>query len=261
MRDARAATGSAPVTPAPVWSMVIGLYLLTLAAQLLSLALGRLDSAQELTSMLLPNLVFLSVLTLPACWVGVVAGRRVGLGVLRSGPSGAAQAGVAGSLPRDLLVATVAGLALGGLLVLLRGVTEPYLPQELPAYGFRGVPGGLAVSVGAAVGEEVWFRFGLMTGLVWIAGRMFSRDVLPGAVYWLVIVLASLGFALAHLPQLLAYGAAAPLAITGTIVGNVVVGVLYGWCYWRMGLLAAITAHFSVDLVLHVLTALVQVAG
>jgi membrane protease YdiL (CAAX protease family) len=34
------------------------------------------------------------------------------------------------------------------------------------------------------------------------------------------------------------------------------VGVLYGWCYWRRGLLAAMVAHFSADIVLHALPAL-----
>jgi len=60
---------------------------------------------------------------------------------------------------------------------------------------------------------------------------------------------------LAHLPQLASYGAAAPIAVGATIAGNVIVGILYGWCYWRMGLAAAVTAHFAVDVVLHVLTA------
>ena len=71
-----------------------------------------------------------------------------------------------------------------------------------------------------------------------------------------MIVLTSLGFGLAHLPQLVSYGAVAPTAVGATVLGNVVVGLLYGWTYWRMGLAAAITAHFTVDVALHVLTAI-----
>jgi membrane protease YdiL (CAAX protease family) len=56
----------------------------------------------------------------------------------------------------------------------------------------------------------------------------------------------------------MSYGAASPFAIGGTIVGNSVVGVLYGWSYWRRSLVAAMVAHFAVDVVLHVLPAFVR---
>jgi hypothetical protein len=32
--------------------------------------------------------------------------------------------------------------------------------------------------------------------------------------------------------------------------------VIFGWLYWRRGLLAAMLAHFSTDLVIHVIPAL-----
>jgi membrane protease YdiL (CAAX protease family) len=34
------------------------------------------------------------------------------------------------------------------------------------------------------------------------------------------------------------------------------VGLLYGWCYWKRSLIAAMVAHFSVDVVIHVLPAM-----
>ncbi|KFL37652.1 hypothetical protein N788_00350 [Arenimonas donghaensis DSM 18148 = HO3-R19] len=231
-----------------------GIYLAVMAAQFISLAFGRLDAGQSLASIALPSFVFLTLLTLPACWVGVVAGRQLGLGILRSG---AGSGGSAGGVGRGIALASGLGLLLGGVLLALRFACQPYLPPELPELGFRGVGGGLAVSVGAAVGEEVWFRFGLMSALLWVAGRVLRVGALRDAVFWLVIVLASMGFALAHLPQLVSYGASAPFAVGATIAGNVAVGILYGWCFWRLGLLAAIAAHFSVDLVLHVISALI----
>lgn len=74
---------------------------------------------------------------------------------------------------------------------------------------------------------------------------------------WSIIVITSLGFGMAHWPQLVSYGAGSPVAMAGTLFGNGVVGILYGWCFWRRSLLAAMVAHFSVDVVLHVLPALV----
>jgi len=155
-------------------------------------------------------------------------------------------------------LACILGLTLGALLLLIRQISAPYLPPEIPAYGFRGVIGGLSVSIGAAVGEEVWFRLGLMTFLVWGLTRLFKGKKARTPITWTIIVFTSVAFGAAHLPQLLAYGAGSPFAIGGTVLGNTAVGILYGWCFWRRSLFAAIIAHFSVDIVLHVIPAFVQ---
>jgi membrane protease YdiL (CAAX protease family) len=75
-------------------------------------------------------------------------------------------------------------------------------------------------------------------------------------VAWPANVLAALAFGLMHLPQLAQFGAATPAAIAGTMLGNGIVGVFCGWLYWRRSLVAAILAHFAVDLILHVLPAI-----
>jgi membrane protease YdiL (CAAX protease family) len=168
------------------------------------------------------------------------------------------QPGSVQRLKRDTGLAVALGLALGGALLLVRIVSQPYLPPELPAFGYRGAIGGLSVSLGAAVAEEVWFRLGLMTVLAWLGARLCGHREARPIVVWPVIVITSVGFGMAHLPQLLSFGAGSPVAVGGTILGNGVVGILYGWCYWQRGLVAAMTAHFSVDVVLHVLPALVR---
>ena len=150
----------------------------------------------------------------------------------------------------------VLGFVLGGILLLIRMMSRPYLPPELPEFGYRGVIGGISVSIGAAVAEEVWFRLGLMTILIWSLSWLRGHREVHPLIAWIVIVITSIGFGMAHLPQLTSYGAGSLVAIIGTIAGNSFVGILYGWCFWRRGLIAAISAHFAVDLVLHVFPAL-----
>lgn len=232
-------------------------YVLTIVAQFISLAFGRIDDSQSFASIILPSIIFLSILTLPAAGVGIWLGRKIGLGAPVIDALLTKQSGTYQKLIRDSSFAALLGLSLGCLLLLVRMISEPYLPPELPTFGHRGIIGGLSVSVGAAVAEEVWFRLGLMTLLVWFANRLTGNSELRSIVVWTIIVITAVGFGVAHLPQLMSYGAGSPFAIGGTIVGNCVVGILYGWCYWRRGLIAAIVAHFSVDLVLHVLPALV----
>lgn len=255
---AEPARRSGPLAPgSSPWALFLGLYALTLVAQFTSLAFGRSQLQQGLSSMLLPSLAYLSLLTLPAIWVGLRLGPSLGLGAPRFAALLARRQGSVRALFRDVAVAGIAGLLLGAAFLALRFAVQPLLPAALPEPGFRGVLGGAAVSFGAAVGEEVWFRLGLMTLLVWLAVRLGGKRQPSGAVVWGVITISALGFGLAHVPQMVAYGVTAPAAVASTVLGNVAVGILYGWCYWRRGLLAAMIAHFSVDIVLHSLPALV----
>lgn len=225
---------------------------MTLVAQMVSLAFGRLDSGQRFAEIVLPSLLFLSVITLPACYFGMRLGRQIGLGVVHLDELFANRLGAWRTLRRDLALAAALGLLAGAALLTLRLFTTSFLPDELPQLGFRGVAGGLAVSLGAAVAEEVWFRLGLMTLLVWSIARLTGMRMPSPMVIWSVIVLSAFVFAAAHLPQVVAYGAGSPVGVVGTLFGNVLVGTLYGWMYWQRGILAAMVAHFSVDLVLHV---------
>lgn len=257
-----ASGSSGPVQPAappqPVLLLLLVLVAGTIVAQMISLAFGRSNEEQEFLSVVLPSVVFLSAVTLPLAGLGIALGRQMNLGAPLIAALLSKQPGSFQKLRRDTGLAVALGLALGGALLLVRMVSQPYLPPELPALGSRGVIGGLSVSLGAAVAEEVWFRLGLMTLLVWLGARLFGHRQAQPIVVWSVIAITSAGFGIAHLPQLVSYGAGSPFAIGGTIFGNSVVGILYGWCYWRRSLLAAMIAHFSVDVVLHVLPALVR---
>lgn len=227
-------------------------------AQLIGLAFGRSNEEQSFSAIVLPSVLFLSVITLPSLGVGITLGRRIGLGTPLVAALLSRRPGSVQKLGKDAGLAGVLGLGLGGMLLLIRMVSEPHLPPELPSFGHRGVLGGLSVSFGAAVAEEIWFRLGLMTFLVWSATRILGGREARPVVIWSVIVISAIGFGMAHLPQLISYGAGSPFAIGGTIAGNCIVGILYGWCYWKRSLVAAMIAHFSVDVVLHVLPALVS---
>ena len=152
------------------------------------------------------------------------------------------------------------GLPLGLFLWLLRLAIADSLPAELPELGNRGAVGGLLVSVSAAIGEEVWLRLGVMTVLASIIVRALGQHNLTPPVAWTAIAISALAFGAIHLPQLAAAGAATPIGITGTMLGNALVGIACGWLYWKHGIVAAIVAHFAIDVMLHVVPAL-PVAG
>lgn len=117
---------------------------------------------------------------------------------------------------------------------------------------------GLLASFYGAVPEELLLRLGLMTFLVWVGARL-TRATVPGRfVLWAAIVVTALVFGLAHLPATAAVLPLTPLVVARALLLNGLGGLLFGWLYWRRGLLAAMMAHFSADVVLHVVVPLLR---
>ncbi|MBU7029500.1 MAG: CPBP family intramembrane metalloprotease, partial [Theionarchaea archaeon] len=75
---------------------------------------------------------------------------------------------------------------------------------------------------------------------------------------WSANILAAVIFGLGHLPTAIAIGIPlTALFVTRTVVLNGIGGVAFGWLYWKQGLESAMMAHFTVDIVLHVLFVLI----
>jgi Type II CAAX prenyl endopeptidase Rce1-like len=241
------------VSSQPILLLTLFIWMSVIISQLGSLFYSTSISGQSFQSVVFQSIMYLSMVTLPLSILGILLGRQIELGAPLLSAILRKQSGTLKIFLRDAKLSILPGLFLGGLMLIFRLIAKPYLPQELPSFGFRGVLGGLLVSIGAAIGEEVWFRLGLLTIILWIVTRVFKRTGLQSSVTWTTITIVALLFGAAHLPQLISYGAASTFAVWGTISGNCIVGILYGWCYWRLSLVAAMMAHFSVDLVLHVL--------
>ena len=115
---------------------------------------------------------------------------------------------------------------------------------------------GLLASFYGAVPEELLLRLGLMTLLVWVGARLTRSSVPRPLVVWAAIVVAALLFGAGHLPTTAAILPLTPLVVARALLLNGIGGIVFGWLYWKRGLLAAMVAHFSADLVLHVVAPL-----
>ncbi|MFB6093562.1 MAG: CPBP family intramembrane glutamic endopeptidase [Halanaeroarchaeum sp.] len=194
--------------------------------------------------------IFLAV----AILIGQYFGHPIGLGapVVSDAVRGAPVADRIRSLaPLALGSGAAVGMALLAIdvgLVLLRG--DPLAVAALPPLWTR-----VLVTAYGGVVEEILLRYGVMTLFVWIAWRVAGRpDALPSIGVWVAIVLSSVAFGLGHLPIAAAAGATiTPYLLARTILLNGVAGIVFGWLYWRRGLLAAMLSHFTADVVLHVI--------
>jgi membrane protease YdiL (CAAX protease family) len=160
-------------------------------------------------------------------------------------------------MQRALVLAIAWGIILGGLFMaqaqLLDRAAENKIDVKLPPWWSC-----LIASVGAGIREEVWLRLGLMTFFAWVITKL-ERRIAPRAwAVWTGNVLASLAFGAMHLPQAFALLGGTPAIVAFVMIGNGVPGVVFGWLFWRKGLIAAMVCHTTFDVVTKVIIPLVM---
>lgn len=166
-------------------------------------------------------------------------------------------------LPLSILVGVIGTLIVLGLEIF---VFQPALARELgdPANALNlqtsqpAAWAGFLASFYGGIAEEILLRLFAMSLLAWLGG-FFSKTANgkpTPAVFWIASILASILFGLGHLPATSVVVPLTPLVITRAVVLNGLLGIAFGWLYWKRGLEAAIISHFSADIVLHVLLAL-----
>ena len=111
------------------------------------------------------------------------------------------------------------------------------------------------------IGEEVLLRLFLVSLFVWITFKIKkSKDGMPTNFgVWLSIFLSAIVFGLGHLPTTAQIVPLTGIIILRAIVLNGVGGIIFGWLYWKKGLESAMIAHFSADIVLHIITPFIMV--
>ncbi len=117
---------------------------------------------------------------------------------------------------------------------------------------------GFLASFYGGIAEEIQLRLFVMSLLAWL-GKFISKtpEGKPtGIIFWIANILAAVLFGLGHLPTTALLVPLTTLVVTRAIVLNGLIGIVCGWLYWKRGLESAMIAHFSADIVLHVLLAL-----
>lgn len=107
----------------------------------------------------------------------------------------------------------------------------------------------LPASFKAGTVEEIGYRLLVVSALAWV-GRLVNSDAdgRPApTVYWTAIVLAGLVFGWAHVDARLDDPSGTVAIYALIMVASTLLGVAFGWLFWRLGLEWAIFAHFAYD--------------
>jgi membrane protease YdiL (CAAX protease family) len=197
-----------------------------------------------------------AILLALAVGLGLLLGRRLGLGlpIVESWLSGEK---VSNRLRLVLPSATVAGLGVGLVLfVLIKFVFLPHIPA-LPLVAEANISlwkRALASFYGGIV-EELLMRLFLLSLLAWLLGKIWRGvDGLPGkGVLWTANFIVAIIFGLGHLPSASMVMPITPIVVVAALVLNGIAALVFGYLYWTKGLEAAMVAHFSADIVIHLI--------
>jgi membrane protease YdiL (CAAX protease family) len=197
---------------------------------------------------------------------GMILMKRIGLStpILDSATRGeSASDKIRAILPISIILGVIAALLIIGLDLF---IFQPALLRELgdSANGLNlqtSQPAawkGFLASFYGAIAEEVLLRLFVMSLFAWLGSfnSKTSEGKPTNATFWIANILAAVLFGLGHLPATATILPLTPLVVTRAIVLNGIGGIAFGYLYWKRGLESAMIAHFSADIVLHVLLAL-----
>ncbi|NOT04953.1 MAG: CPBP family intramembrane metalloprotease [Anaerolineales bacterium] len=198
-------------------------------------------------------------------FLGMLLAKRIGLGtpILDSVTRGESVFNkVRAFLPISIGFGVLASLLIIGLDLY---IFQPALIQELGekanALNLTAQPAawkGLLASFYGGIAEEILLRLFAMSLLAWLGSFVNkTRDGKPtNIIFWIANILAAILFGIGHLPAVALVIPLTTLVIIRIVLLNAIGGIMFGWLYQKHGLESAMVAHFSADIVLHVLLAL-----
>jgi len=201
--------------------------------------------------------------------IGLLLAFRVGFG-LPFIEGWSVQSPLKGRFGKVALTALIAAVVLTCVGLGVRYLTAPMI---LAAFEAQNIPisalgeanhvpwwAWLLGALSAGIGEEIGFRLGLLTVLVWVVGWFCHDETgrIKPVGFWLANLIVAVLFGALHLTNLSAAGL--PM-MTGLIIraifGNGLLALAFGWLYQRYGLESAMLTHFLLDGFLYVLLPLV----
>lgn len=206
--------------------------------------------------------VIVGILTALGLWLA----NRIGLGapIIETWLN---KESIAEKIKSILLISVLAGVIAGALIIVLDVyVFQPLLIKDLgeqlspiPANIKPPAWQGFLASFYGGITEELQLRLFFMSLLAWI-GSFIVKPVdgkANATVLWSANILAAIAFGVGHLPTAAAiFPALTTLVVIRIILLNSLGGIIFGWLYQTRGIESAMLAHFSTDIVLHVLFAI-----
>jgi hypothetical protein len=197
------------------------------------------------------NAVILAI----AVGLGLLLARKVGRGapILEAWLAGEAAGARLRPIVRTSILcgAAIGAVGLAALLALLKHLPDLPLRTEARVAAWKRL---LACFYGGFF-EEILTHLFVLSLAAWLLGTIWrGADGLPSTpAFWTANVFVAILFGLGHLPAASLMMTITPPVVAVAIGLNGIAAVAFGYLFWTRGLEAAMLAHFSGDLVLHVI--------
>lgn len=212
-------------------------------------ALIELPDDVPMSLLVAAQTVQLFVILSIVCFVGLKLINKTelaGFPVLDEHTAGAKSA----ATKKSIVTEAVCWGLLGGLLTVLLCLPFWKLSVDLLAVEMKvALWKSILACFYGGIAEEVIFRLGMMTFLVWL----FGKCKLQKSGYWLAIIITGVIFGLGHIGITGGLTSITFDVILRAVLLNGSLSVIYGVLYWKRGLESAMIAHFSTDVVLHII--------
>jgi len=243
------------------WKLFFILLIICVIVSVLAIpySLEQKSNKIEITPIILLFTVVQSLIMFAvAIFLGLFLSKRIGMGlpILQGVLDGKNQSKELRSI---LLPSISLGIIAGTLVVLINIPFNKFIPESINLETPVTIWKALLVSFYGGIAEEILLRLFLLSLFVWIIFKIKKdKDGNPTVFgIWFSIILAAIFFGLGHLPVTAQTTKLTGIIIIQSIVLNGILGITFGWLYWKKGLESAIIAHFSADIVLHIITPLV----
>lgn len=156
-------------------------------------------------------------------------------------------------LPTALLLGVATGLVLIGLEVYY---FQPRLPEPFHKIESKQpIWKRMLACFYGGIYEELLLRLFVMSGLIWLIQLVITPPAgqINLGVFWAANLIASLLFGLGHLPATVRIAPLTPVIVARALLLNGLAGLLFGWLFLRYGLELAMIAHFTMDIMIHVI--------
>jgi hypothetical protein len=221
-----------------------------IAGQIRGLIDDKLASAPPLPVIVGAALAQTTAIMGVAIAAGIALAPRLGLRshLVEKGASGTP---VLPALRPEIPAAVAGGVAAFAVITGLDQVFKPFMLEALQALSavvshtdIASIAGGLFYG---GIVEELLLRWGVMTVLVWTGWRLIQGGMgTPRpAIMWGASVIAALLFGALHLPFTATITSLTPVIVARALLLNGIVGVVFGWLYWRKSLEAAMLSHMT----------------
>jgi hypothetical protein len=153
-------------------------------------------------------------------------------------------------------IATVLGVLAGAVLLIADVFFLPYWPEQIVDTSRKTTLWeNFFASLYGGINEELLMRLFGFSVLVWLLSFVWHSSIV---IFWIVNVVMAVVFGIGHLPALKGLvGKISSVMLTRTLLLNAPVGLICGWLFWTYGIEAAMVAHFSADIVYHVVGTIV----